>query len=180
MTPFIATVISYGISCTVSRRNSICVTYSCLLIQWSLWSLLWLLQWQTELLEIVILTWIWWFENIYILRKNVRVISYDYHGFANQWQIDHLFNSWFRLTTRKHKTLHHWSFVRGIPCWAMASHHKEAVMWSIYLYHVIKQRDFVLYYALSSGVGIEIIHGSYWWINEFMQILMIMVIIIYW
>ena len=50
-------------------------------------------------------------------RRNVVYItmtSHKCHELSNHWHVDCLFNSYFRLTTKKHQTLHYWPCVKRL------------------------------------------------------------------
>ena len=57
----------------------------------------------------------------------ITVSSNDRHGVANHRSIECLFNSLFRLTTKKHQSSHYCPFVRGIHRWPVDSPHKGPV-----------------------------------------------------
>ena len=59
-------------------------------------------------------------------------MSHECHDASNYWQLDCLFNTLFRLTTKSIKILHYRPFARGKLLWLVDSLHKGPVMQTVF------------------------------------------------
>ena len=65
------------------------------------------------------------------------VTSHELHGISSCWQLNCLFNTYFRLTKKHMKSVHHQPFLRRIHRWQISSPHKGPSMAKPLLCHDI-------------------------------------------
>ena len=80
-------------------------------------------------------------EHTVFGKDAITITSHECQGIWNHWQLSHLFNSLFSLTTIKTSKLCITElFVSEIHQWPMDSHHKGPVMW-LSCHHVTSQKQ---------------------------------------